>query len=332
MNNAQTSARVGLFFLLGIALIWVTHQSLSGNKTDIKNGYELVARFTTLKELKSGDEVRMAGGRIGQVRATRLAGRRAEAVLLIDGKVQVARDATATIAMAGLLGSNYISVTLGTEAAGFLEPGSEMRAVDTADLNSIVAQLGDVGEKVEAALSSFSGAMGGEGGAGGGGLLAKLDLLIDENREKVGAITANLEDITGKIRRGEGTVGKLVHDEQAYTNLVATLDEIRGAAEQARTFVSNAQGIVDQVKSGEGTLGALLYDQETGTNIKLVSQNLRELSEKLNKGEGTLGRLINDDSLFREAQNAVQKVNRAVDGMADQGPITAVGVAANALF
>lgn len=123
-----------------------------------------------------------------------------------------------------------------------------------------------------------------------------------------------------------------MNDDQAYNNLVATLEEIRGAAEQARSFVSNAQGIVDQVKSGEGTLGALLYDAETGSNIKVVSQNLRELSEKLNKGEGTLGRLINDDSLFREAQNAVQKVNRAVDGMADQGPITAVGVAANALF
>ncbi len=330
MSNAQTSARVGLFFLLGIALVWVTYQALSGNKTEVKNGYELIAAFNTLKELKAGDEVRMAGVRVGQVRTTRLAGRKAEAVLLIDGKVEVAGDATATIAMAGLLGSNYVSISLGTETAGVLEPGSQIRAVDTADLNTIVAQLGEVGQKVEAALSSFSGAFGGE--SGGGGLMAKLDLMIDENREKVGAITSNLEDITGRIQRGEGTIGKLVTDEQAYTNLVTTLEEIRGAAAQARTFVSNAQGIVDQVKSGQGAIGALLYDEETGTNIKVAGRNLRELSEKLNGGQGTLGRLISDDTLFREAQNAVQKVNRAVDGMADQGPITAVGVAANALF
>jgi phospholipid/cholesterol/gamma-HCH transport system substrate-binding protein len=330
MTNAQTTARVGLFFLLGLALIWVTFQALGSNKYDTRNGYELTAQFKTLKELKAGDEVRMAGVRVGQVKTTRLAGRRAEAVLFIRSDVQVARDATATIAMAGLLGSNYVSLTLGSDEAGVLEPGAQIRAMDTADLNTIVAQLGEVGQQVQAALSSFSGAVSGEGE--GGGLLAKLDLLIDENREKVGAITTNLEDITAKVRRGEGTLGKLVNDEQAYTNLVATLDEIRGAAEQARTFVSNAQGIVDQVKSGQGTLGTLIYDAETGANIKVVSQNLRELSEKLNKGEGTLGRLINDDSLFREAQNAVQKVNRAVDGMADQGPITAVGVAANALF
>lgn len=331
MSNAQTSARVGLFFLLGIALIWVTFQALSGTGTDPRKGYELVARFTTLKELKAGDEVRMAGVRVGQVKETRLNGRRAEAVLTIDGKVQVASDAVATIAMAGLLGSNYVSVTLGSDNAGVLEPGGTIRSVDTADLNTIVAQLGDVGKKVEAALSSFSGAMG-DDASGGGGMLAKLDQMIEENRTKISGITTNLEAITAKINQGEGTIGKLVNDEQGYTQLLATLEEIRGAAEQARTFVSNAQGIVDQVKSGQGTLGALLYDEETSSNIKVVSQNLRELSEKLNKGEGTLGRLINDDSLFREAQNAVQKVNRAVDSMADQGPVTAVGAAANALF
>jgi phospholipid/cholesterol/gamma-HCH transport system substrate-binding protein len=331
MSNAQTSARVGLFFLLGIALIWVTFQALSGSRTDTRNAYELRARFSTLKELKVGDEVRMAGVRVGHVGTTRLVGRRAEAVLMIDGRVQVPADSTATIAMAGLLGSNYVSLSLGRdESLGYLEPGAVIRSVDTADLNTIVAQLGDVGEKVEAALSSFSGAMG-QGGEGGG-LLAKLDVILEENRTKIAAITTNLEEVTTKINQGQGTIGKLVNDEQGYQELIATLEQIRGAAEEARTFASNAQGIIDQVKNGQGALGALLYDEETGANIKIVGQNLRELSEKLNQGEGTLGRLINDDTLFREAQNAIQKVNRAVDGMADQGPITAVGAAANALF
>jgi len=79
-------------------------------------------------------------------------------------------------------------------------------------------------------------------------------------------------------------------------------------------------------------LGTLIYDEKTASSLKLTVNNLQELSHKLNSGEGTLGRLINDDSLYLEAQSTVQKVNRAVDGLADQGPITAVGVAANSLF
>jgi phospholipid/cholesterol/gamma-HCH transport system substrate-binding protein len=333
MNNAQMSARVGLFFLLGLALTWVTFEALGDGELKSSNAYELTAPFTSLKELKPGDEVRMAGVRVGRVLTTRLNERRAEAVLLIDNTVPVARDAVATIAMAGLLGSNYVSLTLGSDDAGALAPGSRIKTVDTADLNTLVAQLGDIGAKVEQAIGQFSGFMGGAGAGGEGpGLIAKLDQLVEENRTRIGAITTDLADVTATIRRGEGTLGKLVYDESAYQNLVTTLEEIRVAAGDARTFLADTRGILDQVKSGQGALGALLYDPATADRLKLTVQNLSEVSTKLNSGEGTLGRLIADDSLFLEAQGTLQKVNRAVDGLADQGPITAVGAAASALF
>ena len=60
MNNAQQTARVGLFFLLGLALTWVTFETLSGGKLFREEGYTIVAPFQSLKELKNGDEVRMA--------------------------------------------------------------------------------------------------------------------------------------------------------------------------------------------------------------------------------------------------------------------------------
>ena len=42
MNNMQQTARVGLFFLLGMALIWVTFETLSGGKIFKDKGYTLV--------------------------------------------------------------------------------------------------------------------------------------------------------------------------------------------------------------------------------------------------------------------------------------------------
>lgn len=330
MTNAQMSARVGLFFLLGLALTWVTFESLGDGQIDSGNAYELTARFSSLKELKEGDEVRMAGVKVGRVSATRLIDRRAEAVLLIDRKIPVAQDAVATIAMAGLLGSNYVSVTLGSEAAGTLAPGDRIKSVDTADLNALVAQLGDIGTKVEQAIGQFSGALG--QGDDGPGLLGKIEEMVEENRTKVSAITTDLAEVTATIRRGEGTLGKLVYDESAYENLVSTLAEIRTAAADARTVLAGTQGIIDQVKSGQGALGTLIYDPATAANLQATVSNLREVSDKLNRGQGTLGKLLSDDSLYLEAQSTIQKVNRAVDGLADQGPITAVGTAANALF
>lgn len=329
MNNAQMSARVGFFFLIGILLIWVTFESLSDGKIRKKESYTLTAHFKNLKELKEGDEVRMAGVKVGTVEKTRLDGRRAVAVLMIDQRVKVSKDATATIAMAGLLGSNYVSIDLGSESSGALEAGGELRSVDTPDLNSLVSQLGDIGHKVDAALSGFTSSMGGKDGQG---LLGKAERLLDENRAKIDDITTNLKSITAKINEGQGTLGKLVNDSKLHDELLGTVNEIKVAANQAKDFVANAQSIVDQVKSGQGTLGVLLYDREAGQNIKVVTKNLRELSDKLNQGQGTLGKLLNDDSLYLQAQGALKKVDRAMDGLADQGPITAVGAAASALF
>jgi phospholipid/cholesterol/gamma-HCH transport system substrate-binding protein len=124
----------------------------------------------------------------------------------------------------------------------------------------------------------------------------------------------------------------LVNDPAAYDSLVAALGEIRGAAAEAKTFIASSQAIVNEVKSGRGTLGSLVFDQQTGEDIRVVARNLRSVSDRLSKGEGTLGRLLTDDTLYRDAQGVMRKVDRAVDGLTDQGPITAVGVAANALF
>lgn len=329
MSNAQMSARVGLFFIIGVALIWVTFESLSRGRISRDKGYTLVAYFTNLKELKQGDEVRMAGVKIGSVQQTQLKGRRAQAVLLINPAVQVAKDAKAQIAMAGLLGSNYLSLDMGTEAAGFLEPGAEIKAVDTPDLNALVSQLGDIGKKVDDALGGLSKSMGGKDG---GGLLGKIDKMVDDNSGKIDKITTNLQEITDKVNKGEGTLGKLVNDPKLHDELLATVGEIKGAANEAKLFVTNAQSIVEQVKSGQGTLGVLIYDKEAGANIKTTTKNLKEITDKLNNGQGTLGKLISDDTLFNQAQGAVKKLDRALDSLEDQGPITAVGAAAGSLF
>jgi phospholipid/cholesterol/gamma-HCH transport system substrate-binding protein len=330
MNNAQMSARVGLFFLLGLALIWITHESLNGSRIDQETAYELTARFATIKELKPGDEVRLAGVPIGQVAATRLQGRHAEVVMQISEGTEVPSDAVATIAMSGLLGSNYVSLTLGTPNSPAIAAGSTLRSEDTPDLNTVVSQVGEIGRKVEQALSQFTGAMGTDGTEDG--LMSKLNAMVDENRSKLNTITSNLEQVTTKLAAGEGTLGKLINEEEAYTELMLAVEQIREAAESANTFMSEAESMVAHLKDGEGALGTLLYDETTTENLRTTMNNLQELSTKLNSGDGTLGRLINDDSLYIEAESTIKKVNRAVDGLADQGPITAVGVAANSLF
>lgn len=329
MNNRMQSIRVGLFFLLGLALLWVTFESLNGGHVFKPKGYALLARFDNLKGLHDGDDILMAGVRIGSVKQTRLVERRAEAVLSILPEIKIPNDAVATVATSSLLGSNHLEVSVGTADVPFLQPGAEIQTRKTVDMNEVIAKLGSLGDRLEQVVTDIGKNL---GGGEGGSLFKRIDQLVIDNGPKLTETVSNLQDITSRIRNGDGTMGKLVNDSKLHDELLASVDEIKAAATDARAFVASAQSIVDQMKSGKGTIGTLVYDEQAGDQIKVTLKNLREVTDKLNNGQGTLGKLINDDSLLREAQGTMRKVDRAVDGLSDQGPITAVGVAAKSLF
>ncbi|OHE81562.1 MAG: hypothetical protein A3G75_05965, partial [Verrucomicrobia bacterium RIFCSPLOWO2_12_FULL_64_8] len=287
-NNRLQVIRVGLFFLLGLALLWTTFVALNGGRFSFfkEKGYALTARFDNLKGLKKGDEVTMAGVKVGSVAETRLAGQQAEALLNINPGVAIAGDAVAMVAQSSLLGTSHLEVSAGSPGAAPLGPGAVIATKSSTDLNEVIAQLGHLGERMEQVVSGIGKNLGsGEGGS----LFTKVDKLVTENGPKLTEAINNIQEITAKLRQGEGTLGKLVNDPKLHDELLAAVDEIKKASGDARSILANAQTLVDQVKSGKGTLGTLIYDDTTGKEIQTVAKNLRELSEKLNNGQGTLG-------------------------------------------
>ncbi len=329
MNNTQQTIRVGLFFLLGCALAWITFESLSGGQVFKPKGYTVIAPFANLKGLKTGDEVLMAGVKIGTVTATRLGQQRVEAVLTIQPTVRIPNDAVASVETSSLLGSQHLAVSFGASAV-LLANGDEIKTKNTVDMNEVIAQLGSLGAKLEGVAENIGQALGGSNGSGS--LFSKIDQLVDANGPKLTETIANLQDITAKLKSGEGTLGKLVNDPTLHDELLGAVGEIKSAAADAKVFLSDTRDMVADVKAGKGAIGALLYDPATADNLKMSINNIRELSQKLNNGEGTLGKLLVDDGLYKEVQGIVKKADRALDGLGDQGPITAVGVVANALF
>ena len=330
MNNTSQTIRVGLFFLLGLALAWITFESLNGGRLFKREGYTLVAGFANLKGLKTGDEIRMAGVKVGAVELTRLAGHRVEALLAIEPGVKIPADAIASVEQSSLLGSNYLGVTFGTPGIELLKGGDEISTKATVDMSEVISQLGTLGSKLEQVVGEIGKSLG--TGSEGGGIFQRIDKLVTDNGPKLTETINNLQDITAKIKAGEGTFGKLVNDPKLHDELLASVTEIKAAATDARIFVGDAKAIVADVKGGKGTLGLLLYDEPTATNLKVSLNNLREVSAKLNSGQGTLGKLISDDSLYLGVQSTMKKADRALEGLDDSGPITAVGVVAGKLF
>ena len=196
-------------------------------------------------------------------------------------------------------------------------------------MSEVISQLGNLGSKLEQVVGDIGKSM---GGGESGSLFTRLDKLVTDNGPKLTETVSNLQEITAKIKSSEGSMGRLINDPKLHDELLASVAEIKLAAADARTFMGDAKGIVADVKGGKGTLGLLLYDDATASSLKATVSNLREVSDKINSGKGTLGKLISDDTLYRDAQSTMKKADRALEGLGDQGPITAVGIVANALF
>ncbi len=332
MSNTLNAARVGLFFILGVVLIWVVYQALGEGVFFREDGYRVTAQFDDLKQLKVGDEVRMAGVRIGSISETRLVRGRGEAVMTIQPGVDIPEDSVATISMAGLLGSNFIGIRVGESEVNLAE-GDSLTTRSTPDFNEAFATLGDMTERVEGFFDDISRAIAEiTGDEDDDGLVRNLNAMVTENRENLRETLENLRGVSDALATGEGTLGKLIHDDEAYESLMNIGRDFESTAAAANELFADLREIVTQVKSGEGTIGALLYDEDTAGEIRRIARNLGEVSDKLAAGEGTLGRLLADDTLYHDLQAVLQKAERTIDGLGDQGPITAVGITANALF
>jgi phospholipid/cholesterol/gamma-HCH transport system substrate-binding protein len=54
--------------------------------------------------------------------------------------------------------------------------------------------------------------------------------------------------------------------------------------------------------------------------------------QKINRGEGTVGKAINETELLDNAKLTLQKLDKATEGLEDQGPLTVLGILVNPLF
>jgi phospholipid/cholesterol/gamma-HCH transport system substrate-binding protein len=140
----------------------------------------------------------------------------------------------------------------------------ELVAANRAQVDSTVANF----ERVSAALARELPVLTEKTGA----LVDQIHAVVSENREQLAGSMENVEELTadlrtsaqdlnvisGKLARGEGTLGKLLNDDQAHDELVATLDSIQGGV----STLSDTLGRVGRLRLDLGAEGAWLQDRE----------------------------------------------------------------------
>ncbi len=323
-NTLET--RLGIFVALAVIAAVLILETVGGVER-FRRGYRVNGLFNNIQELKVGDRVKMAGVEIGRVQSLALTNNK----VLVTMKVVVARrndvktDSIASVKFTGLLGQNYVAIDFGTPGAPPASEDAYLNTEEQADVSAIMQKIDNVATGVENLTKSFTGFKIDD-------LLGPLINLIDANQVPLTTTISNVQSITTQIAQGKGTVGKLLYDETLYNSALSSVTKLEDAASQIKFTINDARRIIDQVNSGQGTMGKLLKDEALYRETTESMTNLKEILQKINQGQGTVGKLLNDQEMYRNAKLSLQKLDKATEGLEDQGPLSVMGILINNLF
>ena len=323
-NTLET--RLGIFVALAVIAAVLILETVGGVER-FRRGYRVNGLFNNIQELKVGDRVKMAGVEIGRVQSLALTNNK----VLVTMKVAAARrnevktDSIASVKFTGLLGQNYVAIDFGTPGAPPASEDAYLNTEEQADVSAIMQKIDNVATGVENLTKSFTGFKIDD-------LLGPLINLIDANQVPLTTTISNVQSITTQIAQGKGTVGKLIYDETLYNSALSSVTKLEDAAAQIKFTINDARRIIDQVNSGQGTMGKLLKDEALYRETTESMTNLKEILQKINQGQGTVGKLLNDQEMYRNAKLSLQKLDKATEGLEDQGPLSVMGILINNLF
>jgi phospholipid/cholesterol/gamma-HCH transport system substrate-binding protein len=252
---AWAELRVGVLAVVSLIILAVLIFLLTGETSLFEARARLFTYLSDAAALSTGANVRVNGIVAGKIKTIELTGetdpRRVVRVTMeVDHEMlrRIPVDSQAAIAAENVLGSKYINIRIGRSQQS-VQAGATLPAMDTSTFDDVVA-------------SGYT--------------------LMESLREMLKRIDA----IVSVVEKGQGSIGKLIYDEQLYTNLVRTTGE--------------AAKVTAALNSGKGTLGKLLYDDALHTDIRGSMARVNALLDGLQEGQGTLGRLMKDPALYDE--------------------------------
>ncbi len=328
-NTLET--RLGIFAAL-IVLAGVAIVQLLGGVERWQKGYQLHALFNNIQDLKKGDRVKMAGVEIGRIEAIALTNNKVKVSFKVKQEVQIRTDSTAMVKFTGLMGQSFIAVDFGTPGASVLSGGDYVETAEQPDFGVVMQKIDAVAGGLQNLTKSFTGEK-------IDNLLGPFTEFLKANNVPLTVTFANLQAISSQISQGRGSMGRLIYDESLYNAALMSITNLQGAATEIRSTVTDARQAMDQAKdlvarvnAGEGTMGRLFRDDTIYRETAASMTNLREILQKINQGQGSAGKLVNDERLYKDARLTLQKLDKATEGLEDQGPLSIMGLIIGSLF
>ncbi len=320
-----SEVRVGLFVLLGLALIgvgvfYVTGATIFGAK------YELVTYLPEVDGLNIGGPVSLDGLVVGNVTTINIAmpkpgvvpdpTRSVEVRMKLSQKYQdyIRTDSSASLVTQGFLGERTVTVRRGFTGR-VLKNGEEISGTEEKAVRAIMDRGADLLQNLNELSTEVNSIV--TDVRRGRGTLGKL--LEDETAyNRINDTLGIVNEMAASIQEGKGTIGKLVTSDDLYSKVdstVSRVDDVLSAVQQQKgslgkfvydpafhdnavQFINGGNALLTDVRAGKGTLGKLTTDDSLYVTLKQTAENVREATARLTETQNTAGKMFSDPQLY----------------------------------
>ncbi|MGB5920882.1 MAG: MlaD family protein [Syntrophobacteria bacterium] len=282
----------GAFILLTLIVFLFTVAVVGRGKNWFRKHVVYYTAFEEGYNLVSGSRVKLLGTDIGSVTDVLLTTGnkvKVQVKVLAEYASRIRANSVATVESPTVIGSEYINIRPGTSKAAVIPPEGLIPTKEKKKFTEYLEQY-EIGAKLENI----------------GKILEHLALITDQLKDPKGPFFgtfSNLQQITGTVETGEGSLGRLIKSDELY--------------EHMDTFVATLQETAD-------------YLVRAGVNIEKGSEHLekatREGPEMVDKTQELLDRLLKVQVILEkvmtevpeisaQAREGMQEVNRILDSV-----------------
>ena len=284
-GGAVLEFRVGLFVLLGLAIIGYMVVQFGRFGVGLKKSYPLTVELPNASGLLNNSKVLMSGAQIGSViqEPRVLDHARGVAVrVVIYEPLQIAHNARIVVGSSGLLGDRFVDVlpaaqdeggyyqrdeiVHGTRAPGGMDELEDQGGKLVGDMRAAVANLNEAMTRINRDL-----------------LKPELFKNLQDTVANLNATTKNFqaasEKLGGVIDDAHGVVGKAGGAMDGAKNTLETAnkaaEDVQKAIGDARKVLGSVNKATDEAVHGKGLIATLISDPELSSNLTSLISNLR---------------------------------------------------------
>ena len=236
---------VGLFVLIGIAILVVGILTLGGQQKKFVKAVHLTAVFEDIGGLQAGNNIWFSGVKIGTVREIKFIGNsQVEVEMSVEESVAkfIRKNSKATLGSDGLIGNKIIVIYGGTTDYPAVEEGDKLEAIMPLDTDKMMETL-------------------------------------QENNKNLVDITNDLKVLTSKMAAGEGIIGAVLTDSLLAENFRTILANLNRASANSNKMIADLSAFSVKLNK-EGTLmNDLVTDTSMVSDLRATLNHLRTTSE-----------------------------------------------------